>query len=86
MYTFGIHDASLAYNALDTFTNYTKQELIAYINENYKYMNDNDYMGVCACVANDFLSDEDFYLFTEDALNGLLEAVERINLKLDAAQ
>lgn len=84
MNTFDIHDASLAYNALDTFTNFTKEELIAYINENYRYMNDNDYLGVCACVANNFLSDEDFYLFTEDALNGLLEAIERINNKLDA--
>lgn len=86
MKEFGINDASLAYNALDTFTNYTKEELIAYINENYKYMNDNDYLGVCAAVANDYLSDEDFYLFTDDALNGMLEAIDRININLDAVQ
>lgn len=75
MNTFEIGDASLAYNVLDTFTNYTKEELIEYINENYKYMTNADYLGVCYCVTYDFITDEDLNLLTE---NAGLEIMERI--------
>lgn len=90
MNTFEIDDASLAYNVLDTFTNYTKEELIEYVNENYKYMTNEDFEGICLCIAFDFITENDFVLFSEDAFNeiynSMMKIIEEMNLDIDVSE